>query len=439
MTCTPLGAAGALPTEIATALHPADLAGLLDQRPPAEAWAVLAGLPLARRAETFGYLDARTQVAIAEVAPPRELATTVSAMDADERADLWNRLDETARAALAPALAAAEREDIRKLASYAPGTAGAVMTSEYAVLRPEMTAREAIEALRSQAPAKETIQVAYVLSPERRLLGTVTLEDLVVAPADRRVEALMRADPPFVRAEDPAVEAARAIAKYDLPAVPVINGGEMMVGIVTADDAMDVAEAEATEDFQKLAAATGPHAPVGAAPLGILYRKRVLWLVLLVFANLLSGLGLALHEQTLAAHIALVFFLPLLIASGGNAGSQAATLMVRALATGEVVARDWARLLLREALVAVALGMTMAAAVALIGLWRGGPEIALVVAITMVLVVLAGSLVGMSLPFVLSRLGADPAAASAPLVTTMADVAGVLIYLGVATAVLASL
>lgn len=439
MTRTLLGAAGALPTETATALHPADLAALLDRRAPADAWEVLARLPLARRAETFGYLAAATQVAIAGLAPPRELAAIVSAMDADERADLWNQLDEPARAALAPALAAAEREDIRKLSSYEPGTAGAVMTSEYAVLRPELTAREAIEALRGQAHSKETIQVAYVLSAQRRLLGTVLLEDLVLAPADRRVEALMRAEPPFVRAGDPAEEAARAIARYDLPAIPVINGGEMMVGIVTADDAMDVAEAEVTEDFQKLAGATGPHAPLGAAPLALLYRKRVLWLVMLVFANLLSGLGLALHEATISAHIALVFFLPLLIASGGNAGSQAATLMVRALATGEVEARDWARLLAREAVVAVALGATMALAVSLVGLWRGGPEIALVVAITMVLVVLAGSLVGMSLPFILSRFGADPATASAPLVTTMADVAGVLIYLGVATAVLTAI
>jgi magnesium transporter len=439
MTRTLLGAAGALPTETATALHPADLAALLDRRAPEDAWEVLGRLPLARRAETFGYLAAATQVAIAGVAPPRDLAALISAMDADERADLWNRLDEAARAALAPALAAAEREDIRKLSSYEPGTAGAVMTSEYAVLRPGLTAREAIEALRGQAQSKETIQVAYVLSPQRRLLGTVLLEDLVLAPGDRRVEALMRADPPFVRADDPAEEAARAIARYDLPAIPVINGGEMMVGIVTADDAMDVAEAEATEDFHKLAGATGAHAPLGAAPLGLLYRKRVLWLVMLVFANLFSGLGLALHEDTIAAHIALVFFLPLLIASGGNAGSQAATLMVRALATGEVEARDWARLLVREALVAVALGATMALAVSLIGLWRGGAEIALVVAITMVLVVLAGSLVGMSLPFILSRFGADPATASAPLVTTMADVAGVLIYLGVATAVLTTL
>ncbi len=436
MTRTLLGATGALPPETASALHPADLAALLDRRAPRDAWAVLAQLPLARRAETFGYLDSRTQVAIAAIAPPRDLAAVVSAMDADERADLWTRLDESARAALAPALAAAEREDIRKLSSYPPGTAGAVMTSEYAVLRPELTAREAIEALRGQAHSKETIQVAYVLSPQRRLLGTVLLEDLVLAPAERRVESLMRTDPPFVRAEDPAEEAARAIAKYDLPAIPVINGGEMMVGIVTADDAMDVAAEEATEDFHKAGGSASLGVSIREATIGLLYRKRITWLVVLVFANIFSGAGIAAFEDVIAANVALVFFLPLLIDSGGNAGSQSATLMVRALATGDARLADWARMMGREVMVASLLGLTMAGAVSILGLVRGGPEIALVVALTMVCTVMAGSLIGLSLPFLLSRFGFDPATASAPLITTIADVSGVLIYFAIASALL---
>jgi magnesium transporter len=436
MTRTLLGAAGALPTETATALHPADLAALLDRRAAEDAWEVLARLPLARRAETFGYLDARTQVAIAGIAPPRELAALISAMDADERADLWNRLDEQVRAALAPALAAAEREDIRKLASYAPGTAGAVMTSEYAVLRPDLTAREAIEALRGQAHSKETIQVAYVLSPPRRLLGTVTLEELVLAPADRRVEALMRRDPPFVRAEDPAEAAARAIARYDLPAIPVINGGEMMVGIITADDAMDVAAEEATEDFHKSGGSASLGVSVREATIGLLYRKRIAWLVVLVFASVFSGAGIAFFEDVIAANVALVFFLPLLINCGGNAGTQSATLMVRALATGEARLSDWARMMAREVWVAALLGLTMGGAVSILGLVRGGPEIALIVAMTMVCVVMVGSLIGLSLPFLFSRLGFDPATVSAPLITTTVDAAGVLIYFAIASALL---
>lgn len=425
-----------LPPAAAASLHPADLAALLDLRQAPAAWAVLAELPLARRAETFGYLAPETQTGVAAVAPPRALAELVTAMDADERADLWARLPEAAREALAPALAAAEREDIRRLAAYPPGTAGAVMTSEYAVLRPDLAARDAIEALRGQAASKETIQVAYVLSPQRRLLGTVTLEDLVLAPAERRVAELMRADPPAVRAEAPAGEAARMVARYDLPALPVIDGGEAMVGIVTADDAMDVAEAEATEDFQKAGGTGGLAAGLRGAGIALLYRKRAGWLVALVFANILSGAGIAAFEDTIAAHLALVFFLPLLIASAGNAGSQAATLTVRALATGEVGLSDWGRLLGRDVLVALALGLTMAVAVSAIGLWRGGPEIALVVALTMVLVVLAGSLVGLSLPFLLDRLRLDPASASAPLVTSIADVTGVLVYFAIAAALL---
>ena len=427
-----------LPPEAAANLHPADLAALLDLREAPAAWSVLGELPLARRAETFGYLAPATQTAVAALAPPRALAELVTAMDADERADLWARLPEEAREALAPALAAAEREDIRRLAAYAAGTAGAVMTSEYAVLRPDLTARAAIEALRGQAATKETIQVAYVLSSQRRLLGTVSLEELVLAPAERPVAEVMRTDPPFVRAEDPAEQAARLVARYDLAAVPVVDGGEAMVGIVTADDAMDVAEAEATEDFEK-AGGTGAGlvADLRGAGVALLYRKRAGWLVALVFANILSGAGIAAFEDTIAAHLSLVFYLPLLIASAGNAGSQAATLTVRALATGEVRLSDWGRLLGREVLVALALGATMAAAVSAVGLWRGGPEIALVVALTMVLVVLAGSLAGLSLPFLLDRLRLDPASASAPLVTSIADVAGVLIYFAIASAVLA--
>ncbi len=426
-----------LPREATATLHPADLAALIDLREAPAAWEVLSALPIARRAETFGYLAPATQTAVAAVAPQRALAELVSAMDADERADLWDRLPEEARERLGPALAAAEREDIRKLTSYAAGTAGAVMTSEYAVLRPELTAREAIEALRGQAATKETIQIAYVLSPQRRLLGTVTLEELVLAPGNSRVSDLMRAEPPFVRVQDPAAEAARLVARYDLPAIPVVNGGDAMVGIVTADDAMDVAEAEATEDFEKAGGLGG--GLVGGlrrAGIALLYRKRVGWLVALVFANILSGAGIAAFQDTLATNLALVFFLPLLIASAGNAGSQAATLTVRAMATGEVRLADWGRLLGREVLVALALGLTMAAAVSAIGFWRGGPEIATVVALTMVLVVLAGSLVGLSLPFALHRLRLDPASASAPLVTSIADITGVLVYFTIAAALL---
>ncbi|MGY4525191.1 magnesium transporter [Pseudomonas sp. UBA4617] len=200
--------------------------------------------------------------------------------------------------------------------------------------------------------------------------------------------------------------------------------------------ALEAQRREATEDFHKGASITNHIGNLRHATLGLLYRKRVFWLVLLVFGNLFSGAGIAAFEETIAAHIALVFFLPLLVDSGGNAGAQSATLMVRGLATGEVVMRDWWRMLGREFAVALLLGCTMAVAVASLGVLRGGPQIALIVASSMVLIVLVGSLIGMSLPFLLSRFKLDPATASGPLITSIADAAGVLVYFGIATQVL---
>ena len=226
------------------------------------------------------------------------------------------------------------------------------------------------------------------------------------------------------------------LREYDLLALPIVDGEQKLVGIVTCDDAMDVVVDEATEDFHKGASIATHIGNLKDATIGLLYRKRVFWLVLLVFGNLFSGAGIAAFEDVIAANIALVFFLPLLVDSGGNAGAQSATLMVRALATGEVVLKDWLKLLGRECLVALALGLTMAVAVALLGVMRGGPAIAAIVASSMVTIVILGSVIGMSLPFLLSRLRLDPATASGPLITSIADAAGVLVYFAIATQVL---
>lgn len=417
-------------------LHPADIANVLAELPAEDAGRVLRLLPIEERADVFGYLEPSCQIEIGHALGRREFARIVSEMSSDERVDLFNRLPHEQQLMLLPALAQAEREDIRKLASYPEGTAGSVMTSEYATLPPNITAREALEVLRLAAPDKETIYDAYVIDEQRRLAGVVSLRDLILADPTAKIADIMETNVIHARAEDSRAEAARLIAKYDLMALPIVNGGDALVGIVTQDDAMDVAEAEATKDFHKVVTVGEIVTSLKDASIGLLYRKRITWLVLLVFFNIFSGAGLALFQDTIVAHVGLIFFLPLLIAGGGNAGTQASTLMVRALATGDVRLADWGQMLGREVLVATALGLTMGAAVAAIGIVRGGPEVALIVAATMVLVVLTGSLIGMSLPFLLSRFNLDPASASAPLVTSIADVAGVLIYLGIATAVL---
>jgi magnesium transporter len=420
-------------------LQPADIADILSYLDQPHASLVLAQLALEERAVVFGYLPSHQQAELVSTLRRQELIELVHEMSADERADLFNALAPDERERMMPALAQAEREDIRRLAAYPEGTAGSVMTSEYATLELSLTAREAIEALRRVAPDKETINTAFILDADRRILGMVSLRDLVVALPNTRLSELMETHVVTVRVDDGAGLAAEKIARYDLGVLPVINGGDRLVGIVTADDAMDVAEAESTESFHRVGTVSHLGVSLRDASTWLLFQKRVFWLVLLVFGNIFSGAGIAFFEDTIAANIALVFFLPLLIDSGGNAGSQSATLMVRALATGDVVMRDWGRMLGREFGVAVLLGVVMAVAVAGLGLFRGGTEIAMVVSSTMILVVIVGSLIGMSLPFALSKLKFDPATASAPLITSIADGAGVMIYFTIATLMLPGL
>ncbi len=413
----------------------ADLAEALSRLDTKQILRVLPWLDAGERARVFGYLplDCQSELVVSLERPA--ITELFECMSTDERADLYNALPSERLELVLPALAQAEREDIRRLAGHHEGSAGSIMSSDYAALGPGLTAREAVEELRRVAPDTETIYNAYVVDGDRRLIGVVTLRRLITAKPDARVEELMEANPVVAYVDDDQESVADKIARYDFIALPILDGGDHLVGIVTADDAMDVAQREATEDFLRSGGAAG--ALVGSvreASVPTLYRLRVFWLVLLVFANLVSGAGIAHYEEMIASHLALLFFLPLLIASSGNAGSQSATLMVRALATGDVQTRDWSRMLAREVVIAALLGLTMAVAISLIGVWRGGVDVAAVVAMTMIVVVLVGSLIGMSLPFVLSRFGLDPATASGPLVTSIADIAGVLVYFGIASA-----
>jgi magnesium transporter len=416
--------------------HPGANAEVIAQLEVPEIVEVLSRIDLHTRTEIFAHMEIETQMEVASTLRRRDLVALVSTMSHDDRVDLFKRFPEEMRETILPGLAQAERDDILKLSSHPEGTAGSIMTSDYVTLSPDLTARQAIEKLRQEAPDKETIYHAYVIDEHRRLLGVVSLRELILAPGGRKVQELMNSELIFARVEDDQQDVARLISRYDLLALPIINGGDKLVGIVTHDDAMDVAEQEATEDFHKSATVGTLPSSIKEVGLTLLFRKRVFWLVLLVFGSLFSGAGIAYYEDTIAQYVALVFFLPLLINSAGNAGSQSATLMIRALATGDVVPRDWTHMLGRELLVATALGLTMALAVSALGLMRGGFGLAIVVALTMILVVVAGSVIGMSLPFLLSRLQMDPATASAPLITTISDALGVVIYFAIATSLL---
>lgn len=414
----------------------ADIASLLEHMDDEDALTAIRQLPVEDRAEILGRIRPRSQVALARKMSREELARLMAAMSHDERADLYKALDPEARDEVLPALAKAERDDLRRLAAHPEGTVGAIMTSDYATLLPGLTAPQALDALRRQASDVETVYYAYVVDDAHRLLGVVSLKDILIARSRQTVAEILEADPVVIDVAAEQEEAAELIARYDLLALPVVDGSGRLVGIVTQDDAMDIAEEEATEDILKASTVGEFEGDIRDAGIFSLWKARIVWLVLLVFGNIFSGAGIAAYEETIAANLSLLFFLPLLIASGGNAGAQSATLMVRALATGDVRPGDWTVMLGREVVIALALGVTMAFAVSWIGLWRGGPEIALVVALAMIVIVLIGALIGVSLPFLFTRFDRDPAAASGPLVTSITDVLGVLAYFGIAAALL---
>lgn len=392
-----------------------------------------------RAASVLGHLPRESQLEVVGELDDTQLLKLLEEMGSDERADLFNLLSEDRREALLRRMAHQEREDLKRLASYEEGTAGAIMTSDYVAIASGMTVSQAMMRVRQTAPDAETVYQLYVLDSDGHLIGTMSLRQLMVARPGALVDDIMIKDVIYTAVDEEQEDVARIVARYDLLALPVIDSDGRMVGIVTHDDAMDVAESEATEDFHKGMSIGQLEDGVSRVPLWSLYRKRVTWLVLLVFANLFSGAGIAYFEDTIAAQVALVFFLPLLIGSGGNAGAQAATLMVRGMATGDVGVKDWGKLLGRELLVAGSLGITMAIAVTPIGIMRGGEALAMVVALSMVTIVLFGSLLGMCLPFVLERFKVDPATASAPLVTTLIDASGVVIYFSIATIILSDI
>jgi magnesium transporter len=271
-----------------------------------------------------------------------------------------------------------------------------------------------------------------VVNEKWRLIDDLNVRDILLAKPDQTIADLM--DERFIslKATDDQESAVRIFRDYDRVALPVTDTKGVLLGIVTVDDVIDVAEEEATEDFHRFGSIQDAVFNPLKAKITFLYRKRIMWLFALVFMNVFSGAAIAAFEETIQTVVSLVFFLPLLIGSGGNAGAQSATLMVRALATGDVQMKDWLHLLGKETLVALLLGITMAVAVAAVASFRT-PEIIIVVALTMVCIVLVGSMVGLSLPFVFTRFGADPATASAPLITSIADISGILIYFSIAT------
>lgn len=416
-------------------INDADIAKLLSDLSLSEQVTLVEHLPNAAYILEFLSLD--QQLKIAEHLPKQNLIQVLSQMHSDDQTDLFKYLPYSLQQSIYTELSPEIQEQIQHLAKYPEESAGAIMSSDYVAVSPELNITQAIEQIRKIAKNRETVYLIYVVDPDHKLLGVASLREMILADPNQNITDVMRTDLIMGDVNEDQESIAEKLHYYDFIALPIVDQQQRLVGIVTYDDAMDIATEEATEDFLKSSAVTSsPKMSIKTAPIHYLYKKRVFWLVILVFGSLLSGFGIAHFEDIIAKNIVLVFFLPLLVGSGGNAGSQSATLMVRALATGDVHLKDWLYLIGRESLVGLCLGGTMAIAVSILGYFRGDAMVALVLALSMMGIVLMGCLIGMSLPFILNRLKLDPASASAPLVTSICDATGVIVYLCIASIIL---
>jgi magnesium transporter len=397
--------------------------------------------------ELFDTLEAREQTELILELPPAERRIWMRLLAPDDAADVVQEAEEEDRATLLALLDEPTRKEVLALLAYAEDEAGGLMNPRYARLRPDMTVGAALSYLRRQTSGElENIQYPYVLDAQQRLVGVVSLPELVSAPGDKAVSDVMDPNVIAAREEMDQEELSNIFAEHDLVVMPVVDQAGRVRGIVTVDDIVDVVREEATEDMHKLGGTEALDAPYLQADLLEILKKRAGWLAGLVILGFLSVLAMRRYEALLDELVLLALFVPLIISSGGNSGSQAATLVVRAMALEEVRLRDWWRVIRRE----FTAGLTLGTILGVIGLvtalvWlaifdRSGQEhhfvVALTVACSILAVVLWGTLAGSMLPFILRGLGFDPASASAPLVATLVDASGLVIYLSIASLVL---
>lgn len=393
-------------------------------------------LPRALAADVFSLLSPHAQELLLRNMAEEEVRSVLNRLTPDDRTALFEELPAQVTQRLLGLLSDTERQKALQLLTYPEDSVGRLMTDRYVTVRPEWTVAEALGHIRERGPDSETLAMVYIVDERGRLVDDLRLRKLILADPATRVSELLDGHFAALHSRQHREEAVRMFRKYDLYALPVVDADGVLLGIVTIDDILDVAEQESTEDFHRLGTVRPLEIGFKEATVGLLFRKRITWLIGLVLGGALAARAIAHFESTLAACLPLVFFLPLLIDSGGNAGAQSATLLVRAMALGEVQPQERRRLLLKETVVAAALAATLAAAVFLLGWARGGVRIGSVAAVSMFAIVLLSSLMGFFLPLLLQKLRLDPAAASAPLVASLADVMGAFVYFAIARAAL---
>ena len=428
---------------------PVDIAEIFFDLSPEDEAVLLRILPNDVAAQVFEYLPVEDQEKMLHALGTETVAQILNDIAPDDRTALLEELPSAATQKLLALLLPEERKIATDLLGYPKGSIGRRMTPHYVAIQQNWTVAEVLAHLRTEEHKRDSINQLYVVDSKGHLVDYVRLRNLVVAPLQMSVLELLENQQIFLRASDDQETAVAAFKKYDATILPVVDSKDMLVGVVTVDDVFDVAEREATEDIQKLGGVEALDAPYLKTNVFGMVRKRAPWLVILFLSEMLTSTAMTFFQDEIAKAVVLVLFLPLIMSSGGNSGSQATTLIIRAMALGEVTLRDWWRVMRRE----IGSGLLLGGILGVIGFVRitawhftfnrstggmYGPYwwlVALTILISLIGVVLWGSLSGSMLPFLLRRVGLDPAASSAPFVATLVDVTGVVIYFTVAYAV----
>jgi magnesium transporter len=420
-------------------MHAADLADVVEALPREHLPALFAALPAERAADVLEYLRDPLRTDVLEAMSTRQAARIVTQMTPDDRVDVLEDLDETHADAILSEIPLEARRETERLLAYEPDTAGGLMTTEFVSVPEDFTVERALDAVRSAARTgrREAVYTVYATDTSGRLRGVMSLRELLAAPEGARIADLAWEEVVTVPVTADREEVARVTSEYDLVAVPVRDADGRLLGVVTVDDVIDAMVEEQTEDVQRLGAVQPLEQPYFEAGFWSIARKRGIWLVLLFLAEMLTATALERNAAFLSGAVALTFFIPLITSSGGNSGSQSATLIIRGLAVGDVAMRDAARVLARELGQGLLLGTVlgaMGAAKAILG--GQSAEIGAVVGLTLLGVVIFGSLIGAMLPLGLTRMGIDPAIASSPFIASFVDIGGILIYVAIAIRIL---
>ena len=428
--------------------HVADIVEMLNEQDSATIAHILQEMPFERAVEVLDQPELTDAAEALALLPDNRAGALLSAMSADRAADVFQEFDEATRQRLGARMDRQTRSDLRKLLAYPEHSAGSIMTTEFVSVPSSWTVQQTLDHIRRVERSRETVYAIYVLDPATKaLVRAVSLRRLISGDPSAPVESVVPAHKPItVTPETDREDVARLITKYDLLSVPVVDAEDRVIGIVTFDDVIDAMIAETTEDVQKLGGMEALDEPYNEIGFFSMIRKRTGWLSILLLGEMLTASAMQFFETELEKAIVLTLFIPLIMSSGGNSGSQATSLIIRALALREISLKDWWRVLLRELPSGLVLGSILGAiGVARIALWQWlgfydyGPHwmlIAATVGGALVGIVTFGSLMGSMLPFLLKRAGFDPASASAPLVATLVDVTGLVIYFGVAALIL---